>query len=375
MRILMDGRTLGTKPSGVGMYGYNFAIGLLESPENIELYMVTDVAASSEILELERMGAQIISYGTKIAKSLALHRYFRFVQRIIHEVEPDIFWEINNLFPVKLVNPYGRIMTTVHDVFPYTMQEYFGRVYPYYFKYGIKNMLRYTDAIVFDSRETKEQLEYFEPSSSQKESMVLYVMMQGQNDKECRTTEESKPYYFYIGNLEKRKGSDILITGYEKYRALGGKSELYFGGKIREDDIRQMIEQIQEKKIGAHYIGYVTSEEKEAYFAGAEGFLFPSRAEGFGMPALEALEYDCPVLVSNLNIFEEILGDSVERFTLTENVDASAQALALKMMEMDTLGKSALQTRHAESGARILIRYGKDSLMPQLINFMKKIGE
>lgn len=375
MRILIDGRTIGDKPSGVGMYGYNFAKGLLGTVEKLELYIVTDIAESPQILELQREGAQLVIYGTKVAKNLALRKYFRYVQSIIYEIKPDFFWEINNLFPIKLVNPYGKIMTTVHDVFPYTMPECFGKIYPYYFKYGIRNMLQYTDAILYDSLETKKQLEHFEKAAIDKINMVLYVML---TEKESKTNIESEgqlPFYFYIGNLEKRKGSDVLLKGYEKYRAIGGKKQLRYGGKVREDDIGYMMKQLEEKDIGAHYIGYISSEEKEQYYAEADGFLFPSRAEGFGMPALEALEYNCPVLVSDLSIFDEILGGAVERFEFSDSRDESAQALAEKMIELDAAGKCTLQQKHQDAVAEQLEKYKPEALIPQLIDFMKKLGD
>lgn len=375
MRVLMDGRTMGDKPSGVGMYGYNFARGLLECADDIELYIVTDIAKSLQIAELQQSRAIVIEYGVKVAKSFALQKYFRFVQKEIHEIKPDIFWEINNLFPIKLVNPYGKIITTVHDVFPYTMPECFGKIYPYYFKHGIRNMLRYTDAIVYDSEESKKQLEYYEPCASEKESTILYVMMYEKSQKKLQKQREEDAFYFYIGNLEKRKGSDILLRGYEKYHTLGGEKKLYFGGQIREDEIKQLIEQIETKKIGAHYVGYVSAEEKELYLTSAAGFIFPSRAEGFGMPALEALECDCPVLVSDLSIFKEILGDSVERFNLFDETEVAAEELAKKMLAMDMIGKEKLHEKHSSAVKAILPRYHKEKLIPQLTGFMRELGE
>ena len=136
MKILIDARTLGKRPSGVGMYLYNFICGLMQY-DTMEMELLTDVVESAAMKELEKAHIPIHRYGTPVEKSIGVYAYFRFVQNKINEVKPDLFWEVNNLTPVVIRNPYGKTTVTVHDVFPITAPYGYGRLYPYYFKWNL----------------------------------------------------------------------------------------------------------------------------------------------------------------------------------------------------------------------------------------------
>jgi glycosyltransferase involved in cell wall biosynthesis len=73
--------------------------------------------------------------------------------------------------------------------------------------------------------------------------------------------------------------------------------------------------------------GHVDDAELAALYAGATAFCFPSRAEGFGLPVLEAMAAGTPVLASDLPIIREIAG-SAARLVPPDDVPAWAQAIA-----------------------------------------------
>jgi glycosyltransferase involved in cell wall biosynthesis len=45
-------------------------------------------------------------------------------------------------------------------------------------------------------------------------------------------------------------------------------------------------------------------------YAGAAAFIFPSLAEGFGLPVIEAMGCGCPVIASDIPVFREVAGDA-----------------------------------------------------------------
>lgn len=58
------------------------------------------------------------------------------------------------------------------------------------------------------------------------------------------------------------------------------------------------------------FTGHVASNELRAFYSGAQGLVYPSIYEGFGLPILEAFACDCPVLTSNLSSLPEVAGDA-----------------------------------------------------------------
>jgi len=64
--------------------------------------------------------------------------------------------------------------------------------------------------------------------------------------------------------------------------------------------------------------GSIGTEEKFWLYKNCEAFLFPSLAEGFGMPAIEAMKFGKPVFLSKFTSLPEIGGDHAFYF---ENFD------------------------------------------------------
>lgn len=57
------------------------------------------------------------------------------------------------------------------------------------------------------------------------------------------------------------------------------------------------------------FIGYVKDEELVALYKYASCFVYPSIYEGFGIPPLEAMYFNCPVIVSDIVVFQEVIGN------------------------------------------------------------------
>lgn len=362
MKLMIDVRPLGKQPSGIGMYLYNFICGL-QKYDDIHMELLTDVVESGEMRQLEAAHIPIHRYGKQVSKSIGVYAYFRFVQKKIYEVRPDIFWEGNNLIPAKIKNPYGKIVVTVHDVFPITMPEAYGRIYSHYFKHYLKKTLKHIDAVIYNSIETRRETERMVPDAKNVESFVSYVVV----DVTPNTDISDERYFLYIGNLEKRKGTDILLKAYSLYRKQGGTRELVLAGKVREKEIKELLEQTSLETEGVTYAGYVDEQKKDEILAKCGCFVFPSRAEGFGIPVIEAMTYGKPVLGSNLTIFEEITDGQIQSFELDEMLDKSIANLAEKMLY--------IKTSVALHGIEVSQRYKSEILIRELkMNFDKIAG-
>lgn len=78
------------------------------------------------------------------------------------------------------------------------------------------------------------------------------------------------------------------------------------------------------------FIGYVNDKELVALYKYASCFVYPSIYEGFGIPPLEAMYFNCPVIVSNIEVFKEIYKDNV-LYCDKYNVDSLLEKIILLM--------------------------------------------
>lgn len=61
-------------------------------------------------------------------------------------------------------------------------------------------------------------------------------------------------------------------------------------------------------------LGWITDQQLDSLYASALGLVFPSLAEGFGLPILEAMACACPVATSNLSSMPEVAGENALYF-------------------------------------------------------------
>ena len=355
MKIAIDARTLGSRPSGIGMYLNDFLKELIKY-EEFEFVLISDVAESEYIKNFAEQGIEIYTHGKTTYKSAGVIGYFRFVQQALNEIKPDIFWEVNTCIPIRLKGNF-KVMITIHDMFPLEYVEYFGQIYSKYFRYTLGKTLKYTDMILYNSEQTRKTTENFFRNAASIAHVNAYIIS---NPLDIKPYIKDKGYLLYVGNMEKRKGVDLLIKGYERYRTNGGTKPLIMAGKMQEEDIRSLMEDTMKRVEGMTYLDYVSDQTKFDLFANCSCFVFPSKAEGFGMPVLEVMKFNKPILVGNLDIFDEIAGSCINRFDLRANEEGQINNLAHAMehyhVEVDEREYASVVHRYAPEKLGGIIR-------------------
>ena len=321
-KIVIDARSMASAPSGIGMYLYNILKEIIKF-NKFEIILVTDVIESEEIKYFQNLNIKIISYGIKVSNKLKVFDYFKFIKKELVKINPDVFWEPNFIIPIKL-KFNGKIIITIHDIFPVTHPSCYDWKYIIYFKFFLKRTIKIADHILYDSLTTKKAVEKWKPEVKKKKNDITYVIINYEDEK---LKNIDKKYFIYIGTLEKRKGIDLLIEAYNLYRKNGGKNKLYIIGKLKEKEIETKLNQTE----GIKYFGYINKKDKNKLLSQCSCFVFPSRAEGFGMPIIETMYYNKPIIASNLEIFKELVGNCINYFKLSKDNMASSISLAKKM--------------------------------------------
>jgi len=140
-----------------------------------------------------------------------------------------------------------------------------------------------------------------------------------------------KKYILHIGSFEKRKDLITLVKAFNKIQdkelklILPGAQVLNGNDKIIKEIKKNILKNNLTEKIILP--GFISKEEARAYYKNASIYVFPSRDEGFGIPILEALSFSIPTICSDISVFKEIGGDSVQYFkvgdpnSLAENIE------------------------------------------------------
>ncbi|KQM75070.1 hypothetical protein ASE74_03600 [Pedobacter sp. Leaf216] len=114
-----------------------------------------------------------------------------------------------------------------------------------------------------------------------------------------------KPFLFTIGLLSVQKGFHLLP-------ALLKENDFHLVISGRETPHKQRILEEAEKYNcldRVHITGAISDEDKAWYYENCDAFLFPSVAEGFGLPVIEAMHFGKPVFLSKFTSLPEVGGE------------------------------------------------------------------
>jgi len=135
-----------------------------------------------------------------------------------------------------------------------------------------------------------------------------------------------EPYILFVGGRKGHKNFQSLLAAVALSRqlkadfrivAFGGRS---FSGAEREQILKLGFSQDQVVQISGD------DALLRAHYKNASAFVYPSHYEGFGLPPLEAMAQDCPVVSSNTSSLPEVIGDAAEVFN-PASVDDISRAI------------------------------------------------
>lgn len=116
-------------------------------------------------------------------------------------------------------------------------------------------------------------------------------------------------YTVFLGNLELRKGIDVLLEAFTTVvsEVPGARLVLIGTGALGWDEVAARHAALFEDGTVTH-AGHLSDADVAAVVAGARALVFPSRYEGFGLPPLEAMALGTPVIAARSDPLPEVLG-------------------------------------------------------------------
>ena len=140
---------------------------------------------------------------------------------------------------------------------------------------------------------------------------------------------EGAPVILQVGTIEPRKGHADSLAAMELLWQRGSQARLLLVGSAgwKMDDFIARLEGHPEFGRRLFWTNRVSDEALERFYAACTGMIFPSLAEGFGLPIVEALAHGKPVLARRLDVFETLEGRGVTLF----DADASPSVLSVEI--------------------------------------------
>lgn len=190
-------------------------------------------------------------------------------------------------------------------------------------------------------------------------SVSSAFLVDGEHDTD--TTTQSVPYILAVGHIETRKNYANLIEAFVQLSDRWEDLCLVIVGKDsgNEEHVRNLIAE-RGKQDRIKLLADISNAELIALYKSALLMVFPSLYEGFGIPLLEAMATNCPMSISDIDVFHEIAGEAALYFNPNDTKDICASIESL-------LASDQLRSELIVKGKVQLKRYTTTTLARKLI--------
>jgi glycosyltransferase involved in cell wall biosynthesis len=256
------------------------------------------------------------------------------VTRALKQYQADVFLSPDGFLSLRTEVP---TVMVVHDIAHMHYREHTPFLVYHYYAYFVPKFIQKAAQVVTVSHFVKNDI--LQNFVLQKEPIVCFnagrSVFQPLNPTDIEAVRtlysNGKPYFLYVGAVHPRKNVDRLIMAFDKFKTnTGSDFKLLIGGRVawKGDSVQKAYQKAHFQK-DILFLGFVKDNILPKIVASAHALVYVSLSEGFGIPLLEAMYCDVPVITSNTTSMPEVVGDAA---ILVNPMDIEAIAVAMKQL-------------------------------------------
>jgi len=238
------------------------------------------------------------------------------IPSILKKHKPDLFFSPDGWMSLKTDVP---TVDVVHDINFMHRGEDFPCLYKRYYQYFFPKYINKARRLITVSEYSKKDIKETFGVNPEK----IDVVYNGCNEIFAPVTPEVKrevrekfsggnPYFIYVGSQNPRKNIVGLLDAFEMFKSSNGNNyKLVFAGKPMwgEKELEAKLSKMKCRE-DVIFTGRISTEVLQLVLASSEALVLVSFLEGFGIPVLEAMKCEVPVICSNITSFPEVAGDA-----------------------------------------------------------------
>lgn len=259
------------------------------------------------------------------------------------DLHPDTVESQFNYY--KMLKAHGiKIAFIVYDILPVLMPSYFPEGTSNNHYKWISNISEFDKLICISQSVADEVYEWLEVFGGKDRTVPLEIdwfhlgadlenslPSKGMptNASELLKKLKTNPSFLSVGTIEPRKGHNQIFEAFEKLWNTGAKANLVLvgkGGWKTEALIKKIATHSQLNK-QLFWLEGISDEYLEKIYAACDCLIAASYGEGFGLPLIEAAQYNLPIIARDIPVFREVAGQHAEYFDDSKDPTVIAEAV------------------------------------------------
>jgi glycosyltransferase involved in cell wall biosynthesis len=309
-------------------------------------------------------GVRYMRLGARDPYAWSRYSYARAASRLLRTARFDAaVFDFSTYTPLTL--PDGRpVGVTVHHAASEGAHERWGRMAGLALDRVERRMLRSARWFSATTPSTREWLEGRIPAGAQ-----VALVEAGVPDELFALPRRPEEYLLYFGRLDiAQKGLDTLLSALAQLAPHRPGIALRIAGRGRDAAKLGAMAATLGIADRVTILGAVSEAERQALFAGARIIVMPSRFEGFGLVAAEAMAAGIPLIASDIGALRDVVGAGG---MLVPSDDPPALAAAIATLFDD----AALRDRLSREARAVADRFRWERVAAQHLEFVRRVAE
>lgn len=218
----------------------------------------------------------------------------------------------------------AKVMLMVYDLIPLSHPQFCHRLTTHIFGHWLGKMLSLADGAICISKATRDEVASWLSHQASGRKPPLGFFHLGSDIEQAPEPSERLERFFgeraacfvAVGSIEPRKNHVQLLEAFESLWAEGSTARLLIAGKPTTDCEQLLLRLRTHPERGGRLLTVFDASDGELRYAYSRcnALVFPSLAEGFGLPLVEARASGCRVIASDLAVFREFADPGVVFF-------------------------------------------------------------
>lgn len=321
MHITIDCRMWGEKYGGIGRYTREIVLYLITHKQWI-FTLLYSTEAYKDLKIHQKETVQLIPCNAKIFSLKEQWEVWRKTPKC------DLFWSPYMNIPFIRTRAKKQVVT-LHDVFHLANPRYYSKlkrmaIAPYYYFSS-----RYSNRIITVSDFSKSEINKYLGQRIADKTAVVYNGCEIK-DEGIQPKEIGFRYFLFVGSIKPHKNLKNALLGFKELNnkdykfIIVGKKEGFITG---DQEVFNLVSQINTETETVLFTGNINDQELYAWYKGASALVMPSFYEGFGLPVIEAMHFNIPIIASDIPVLKEIGKEYISYFN-PYNPDSIKDAMA-----------------------------------------------
>jgi alpha-1,2-rhamnosyltransferase len=266
----------------------------------------------------------------------------------------DSSWQIQNFSLVESLKNQGlKILVVIYDILPVLRKEFFHSRLVSMFQTWFNWVIQITEGAICISKTVQLELEEELKGRLTKDQFQnmqfgyfhlgceLDLKKQNQlgNDRVKQVFSKENNVYLAVGTIEPRKNHIYLLDSFDDLWNLGYNINLCIVGKSgwKNEDFFERLKNHDRLNSNIFVFEDLDDNELEYIYSNSHCLLIPSYAEGFGLPVVEAMQKGLPVMASDIPVFHEIGGNSIQYFDIHDKLSLVKLIIKLQSSSIEQM--------------------------------------